>query len=78
MVDAGLGRCVYCRCMRWLLFLLALGFLVVGCDSVSPTAPSGALLVISANPDRIGAIGESVITVFRDGPCVAWHRKPPS
>lgn len=47
------------------LIVVSLLAAVVGaCDSVSPTAPAGATLIISANPNRIASSGTSRITVI--------------
>jgi len=43
--------------------LLALG-LLAGCDKVTPVAPSGAVLTVSANPTFIEVDGESTITII--------------
>jgi hypothetical protein len=40
-----------------------LGFLLA-CDSATPTAPSGTVLTITANPSQIGLSGSSQITVI--------------
>lgn len=37
---------------------------VVGCDKATPVAPSGSILVISANPTKIALNGTSTITVI--------------
>jgi hypothetical protein len=44
------------------LILLAL-LPLAGCDKATPVAPDGSILVISANPSRIGLNGTSTITV---------------
>lgn len=47
-----------------LVLLLAVAALLgVACDSAIPTAPSGTILTISANPGQIGLTGTSQITV---------------
>jgi hypothetical protein len=51
--------------MRWFLVISALVLLVLvgGCNSVSPVAPIGSVLTISASPDRVAGSGVSDITV---------------
>ena len=45
--------------------LLPLSLLpVMGCDKVGPTAPSGTILSVSANPSRIALNGSSTVTVI--------------
>ena len=46
-----------------LLLLLLVPVWLWGCDKVSPTAPEGSILTISASPDRIASTGTSQITV---------------
>jgi len=50
---------------RLALSLLGLAFLpVLGCDKASPVAPNGTILLISAEPAKIGINGTSTITVI--------------
>lgn len=52
---------VFLRGFAVTLFLLTLG---LGCDSVTPIAPSDAILTITVNPTRIESDGEATITVL--------------
>lgn len=45
-------------------FCTALGLWVGACDSATPTAPTGTILTITANPSQIGLNGTSQITVI--------------
>lgn len=45
------------------LLLLVVPIWAWGCDKVSPTAPEGSVLTLSASPDRIASDGTSQITV---------------
>lgn len=61
---------VYSLAMKRLLRTLTLGVVCSGlglwlaCDSATPTAPSGTILTITANPSQIGLTGTSLITVI--------------
>jgi uncharacterized membrane protein len=51
--------------MRHFVFatiLVAGGAVQLGCGSSSPVAPTGTLLTLSANPDRIATNGTSIVT----------------
>lgn len=48
----------------WAVFALLLAVLGAACDEVSPVAPTGTTLTVSANPTRIDPGGTSEITVL--------------